>query len=98
MCNMPHLFGTAPRRLVPGPEGASPAQRVCWWMIGRGEGTRWPDVGEDTLMSGLLRVVPDIHGSSVAADKYTLTVKLQDARSVTVRLALYPNCVTEPQC
>jgi hypothetical protein len=35
---------------------ATPAQRAHWRLIGRGEGIHWPDVDEDILVSGLLRV------------------------------------------
>ena len=36
--------------------GATPARRAHWRLIGRGEGIHWPDVDEDILVSGLLRV------------------------------------------
>lgn len=35
---------------------ATPEQRSHWRLIGRGEGIHWPDVDEDILVSGLLRV------------------------------------------
>jgi hypothetical protein len=36
--------------------GAIPALRSNWRLIGQGEGNHWPDLDEDILVSGLLRV------------------------------------------
>jgi Protein of unknown function (DUF2442) len=34
---------------------APPVQRANWRLIGRGEGTHWPDVDEDISVAGLLQ-------------------------------------------
>lgn len=70
--------------------GASPTQRANWRMIGRGEGIHWPDVDEDISISSLLRLVPDIHVTSVTVTDHALTVGLKDGRTISAPLAWYP--------
>ncbi len=36
---------------------ASDEQRAHWRFIGRGQGIHWPDIDEDILVEGLLRLV-----------------------------------------
>ena len=33
---------------------ATPEERGCWRLIGRGEGVHWPDLDEDISIAGLL--------------------------------------------
>ncbi len=35
---------------------ATPEQRSHWRFIGRGQGIHWPDIDEDILVEGLLRL------------------------------------------
>jgi hypothetical protein len=35
---------------------ATPEQRANWRLIGHGQGIHWPDIDEDILVEGLLRL------------------------------------------
>lgn len=43
-----------PIRWYPRLNGASPAERENWELLGRGVGVHWPDVDEDLSLSGML--------------------------------------------